>query len=81
MLLATTARCEDKSPRGGAVGSDTVELAGTGVMSAIFVAVGTGGGYWIASSTGAGAAVTFAGLAVGIAVAVVAAYVKIKRYL
>jgi hypothetical protein len=62
-------------------GPTLFELAGTGVMSAIFVAAGTGGGYWIASSTGAGAAVTFAGLAVGIAVAVVAAYVKIKRYL
>jgi hypothetical protein len=50
-------------------------------MSAACIAAGTGGGYWIASSTGAGVLVVFAGIAVGIAVAVVAAYVKIKRYL
>jgi hypothetical protein len=57
------------------------ELASTGLVSALLVAAGTGGGYWIASSTGAGAAVIFAGLVVGIVAAVAATYVKIKRYL
>lgn len=57
------------------------ELAGTGVLSAVCIAAGTGGGYWIAVSTGAGAAVIFAGLALGIVAAVAAVYFKVKRYL
>jgi hypothetical protein len=50
-------------------------------VSAACIAAGVGGGYWIASSTGAGASVVFAGLSVGIVAAVAGAYVKIKRYL
>ncbi len=62
-------------------GPTLFELAGIGVMSAFCIAAGTGGGYWIAEATGAGAAVIFVGISVGIAAAVAAAYVKIKRYL
>jgi hypothetical protein len=51
------------------------------MMSAACICVGIGGGYWIASSTGAGAIVIFAGLVVGISAAVGAAYFRIKRYL
>jgi hypothetical protein len=57
------------------------ELAGIGLMSAVFIAAGTGGGYWIAASTHVGVVVVFAGIAVGIVVAVAAAYIRIKRYL
>jgi hypothetical protein len=58
-----------------------IELASVGLMSAILVAAGFGGGYWIAASTGTGVAVIFAGLLVGIAAAVAVTYIKIKRYL
>jgi hypothetical protein len=52
-----------------------------GGAAAACVAIGFGGGYWIGEATGAGTAVTFAGLVVGVFAAVVTAYVKIRSYL
>ncbi|MGD0220053.1 MAG: hypothetical protein ABSC73_06275 [Acidimicrobiales bacterium] len=62
-------------------GPNYVELAGMGVTAGACVAVGVGGGYWIGTTSGAGSAVTFAGLAVGVLAAVAATYFKIAKYL
>ncbi len=62
-------------------GPTLLELAGIGIMAALCVAVGVGGGYWLGTVSGAGNAATFGGLAVGCAAAVATAYSKIKRYL
>jgi hypothetical protein len=52
-----------------------------GVAAGACVGIGVGVGYWIGTASGAGVAVTFAGLAVGVLTAVAATYFKIKRYL
>ncbi len=62
-------------------GPTYVELAGMGITAAACVAVGVGGGYWIGTASGAGPAVTFAGLALGVLAAVAATYSKINKYL
>ena len=62
-------------------GPNYVELAGMGVTAGACVAVGVGGGYWIGTTSGAGSAVTFAGLAVGVLAEVAATYFKIAKYL
>jgi len=65
----------------GRTGPTYVEFASLGAAAAACVAIGLGGGYWIGEATGAGTAVTFAGLVVGVFAAVVTAYVKIRSYL
>jgi len=62
-------------------GPTYVELASMGVAAGACVGIGVGVGYWIGTASGAGVAVTFAGLAVGVLTAVAATYFKIKRYL
>ncbi|MGA9077503.1 MAG: hypothetical protein WB383_04115 [Acidimicrobiales bacterium] len=62
-------------------GPTYVELAGMGVTAGACVGIGVGVGYWIGAVSGAGAGVTFAGLAVGSFAAVAATYFKIKQYL
>jgi hypothetical protein len=58
-----------------------VQFVGMGMTAAACVAVGFGAGYWIGEATGAGTAVTFAGLIVGAAAAVAATWFKVRRYL
>jgi hypothetical protein len=65
------------SPSGPGLG----ELIGLGLTSAVCVALGVGGGYWIGQITGIGVLVTFVGLGVGIIVALIATYRRIRRYL
>lgn len=65
------------SPPGPGIG----ELIGLGLTAAVCVALGVGGGYWIGQVTGIGVLVTFVGLGVGIIVALVATYRRIRRYL
>lgn len=67
-------------PEGDRSSPSLFELVGIGMTSVVCICLGTGVGYWIASSTGAGAGVILAGLVVGISAAVGAAYVRIKRY-
>jgi hypothetical protein len=74
-------RWEDKPSVTRRAGPTYVEFAGMGVTAGACVAVGVGGGYWIGTASGAGPAVTFAGLGVGVLAAVAATYFKIKRYL
>jgi hypothetical protein len=57
------------------------ELIGLGLSAAVFVALGVGGGYWIGQDTGAGVLSTFIGLALGVVVALVVTYRRIRRYL
>lgn len=65
------------SPSGPGLG----ELIGLGLVAAVTVALGVGGGYWIGQQTGAGGISAFAGLAVGVLIACVAMYLRIRRYL
>ena len=69
-----------RHPPSGRSSPSLLELTSLGGLSAVLVGLGTGGGYWIASATGAGALVIFAGLVVGITAAVGVAYFRIKRY-
>ena len=56
-------------------------LIGMGVTSALCVAIGLGGGYWLDRTFNTGVVLTFCGLAVGMASAAVANYFVIKTYL
>ena len=62
-------------------GPELGELIGLGLTAAATVALGVGGGYWIGEVTGIGVLITFVGLGVGIVVALVAMYLRIRRYL
>ena len=81
ILSARTTRWEDEPRVSRSPGPTYVELAGMGVTAGACVGIGVGVGYWIGAVSGAGAGVTFAGLAVGSFAAVAATYFKIKRYL
>jgi len=54
---------------------------GMGVTSALCVAIGVGGGYWLDTVFHTGAALTFAGLALGLIAAAVAVYRQLKTLL
>lgn len=56
-------------------------LIGMGVTTALCVAIGVGGGYWLDRTFKTGAVLTFCGLAIGMIAAVVANYFMIKTYL
>jgi nitrate reductase gamma subunit len=51
-----------------------------GVVSALCIAAGVGGGYWLSEATKTGAAVVFAGLAVGMLAAIATTYFTIRRF-
>jgi len=57
------------------------ELAGIGVVAALCVAAGVGGGYWVDSAAHTGATATFVGLALGLLAAAAYAVYKIRSYL
>jgi len=52
-----------------------------GVTTALCVAVGVGGGYWLDRTFRTGELLTFVGLALGVAAAVAAVYLEIKTFL
>jgi len=56
-------------------------LIGMGVTTALCVAVGVGGGYWLDRTFRTGELLTFVGLALGVAAAVAAVYLEIKTFL
>jgi len=56
-------------------------LIGMGVTTALSVAVGVGGGYWLDRTFRTGELLTFVGLALGVAAAVAAVYLEIKTFL
>ncbi len=57
------------------------ELVGMGVTTALCIAAGLGGGYWLDGRFHTGPALTFAGLVIGVLAAVAATYLQIKKYL
>lgn len=63
------------------VGPGLGELVGLGLTGAAFVGLGVGGGYWIGQITGADVVATFVGLGIGVVTAIVATYVRIRKYL
>ena len=56
-------------------------LIGMGVTTALCIAVGVGGGYWLDRTFRTGALLTFVGLALGMVAAGVAVYFEIKSFL
>ncbi len=56
-------------------------LIGMGVTTALCVAAGVGGGYWLDATFHTGALLTFAGLALGLVAAFVAVYFEVKTFL
>lgn len=54
---------------------------GMGVTTALCVAIGVGGGYWLDTTFRTGALLTFSGLALGVVAACAAVYFEIKTYL
>jgi hypothetical protein len=54
---------------------------GMGVTTALCIAIGVGGGYWLDTTLKTGALLTFCGLALGMAAAGAAVYFEIKTYL
>jgi hypothetical protein len=56
-------------------------LIGMGVTTALCIAVGVGGGYWLDRTFQTGVLLTFVGLAIGLVAAVVAVYIEIKTFL
>lgn len=78
--------CTDgaKPPASGAdqgIGPSIVELIGMGIAAGAFVAAGVGGGYWIGQATGGGVTIAFVGLGVGVVLALLTTYLRIRRYL
>lgn len=57
------------------------ELLGLGVSIAACLVVGMGLGYWLGERVGASVLLTFAGLAVGIAAAVLTVRAQLKKYM
>ena len=56
-------------------------LIGMGVATALCVAVGVGGGYWLDRTFHTGELLTFVGLALGVVAAVVVVYFDVKTFL
>jgi hypothetical protein len=57
------------------------EFATMGLSSAAMVAAGVGVGYWLGSATGAGTVLVLVGLGCGVVAAVIAMYLKLRKYL
>jgi hypothetical protein len=56
-------------------------LLGMGVTTALCIAAGIGGGYWLDRAFRTGVLLTFVGLALGLVAAVAAVYFEIKTFL
>lgn len=56
-------------------------FVGMGLSTALCLAAGLGGGYWLDGRFHTGPLLTFVGLAIGVLAAVVATYFQIKQYL
>ena len=56
-------------------------LIGMGVATALCIAVGVGGGYWLDRTFHTGVLLTFVGLALGVVAAVVVVYSNVKMFL
>ena len=56
-------------------------LIGMGVATALCVAVGVGGGYWLDRTFHTGELLTFVGLALGVIAAVVVVYFDVRPFL
>jgi putative Ca2+/H+ antiporter (TMEM165/GDT1 family) len=56
-------------------------LIGMGVATALCIAVGVGGGYWLDRTLHTGVVLTFVGLALGVVAAVVVIYLNVKTFL
>ena len=56
-------------------------LIGMGVATALCIAVGVGGGYWLDRTFHTGVLLTFVGLGLGVIVAVAVTYSDIKSFL
>ena len=56
-------------------------LIGMGVATALCIAVGVGGGYWLDRTFHTGELLTFVGLALGVVAAVVVVYSDVKTFL
>ena len=56
-------------------------LIGMGVTTALCIAAGVGGGYWLDRTFHTGVLLTFVGLALGVVAAVAAVYFEIKTFL
>jgi F0F1-type ATP synthase assembly protein I len=52
-----------------------------GVATALCIAVGVGGGYWLDRTLHTGVVLTFVGLALGVVAAVVVIYLNVKTFL
>ena len=57
------------------------EFATMGLSSAVMVAAGVGGGYWLGSATGAGTVLVLVGLGFGVIAAAMTMYLKLRKYL
>lgn len=57
------------------------ELVGMGITTALCLAAGVGGGYWLDGRLHTGVALTFAGLALGVLAAVAATYLQTRKFL
>lgn len=56
-------------------------LIGMGVATALCIAVGVGGGYWLDRTFHTGVLLTFVGLALGVVAAIVVVYSDVKSFL
>jgi hypothetical protein len=56
-------------------------LIGMGVATALCIAVGVGGGYWLDRTFHTGELLTFVGLALGVVAAVAVVYSDVKTFL
>ena len=56
-------------------------LIGMGVATALCIAVGVGGGYWLDRTFHTGVLLTFVGLAFGVIAAVLVIYTNVKSFL
>ena len=56
-------------------------LLGMGVTTALCLGAGVGGGYWLDETFKTGLVLTFVGLVLGTAAAVMAVYLEVKRFL
>lgn len=74
-------RGERPAPSGGRERLAVMEFATMGLSSAVLVAAGVGGGYWLGSATGAGTVLVLVGLGFGVVAAAATMYLKLKKYL
>ena len=56
-------------------------LLGMGVSTALCLGVGVGGGYWLDETFNTGLVLTFVGLVLGMAAAVLVVYLEVRKFL